>query len=120
MIINADLHIHSYYSGATSDKMSIKNISLEAKRKGINIMGTGDCLHSKWIKEIKACSQIDDGTFEMNGTRFILSAEIEGHHRVHHLLFFPSFSSVDEFKNKIKNYSKNIETDGRPNLDLSG
>ena len=75
MIINADLHIHSRYSGATSDKMNIETISLEAPRKGIDVMATGDCLHSGWIKEIKTCNTIDDGTFEMNGVRFILSAE---------------------------------------------
>jgi len=120
MIINADLHIHSYYSGSTSDKMSIKNISLEAPRKGINVMGTGDCLHSKWIKEIKACNSIDDGTFELNGTRFILSAEVEGQQRVHHLLFFPSLSAVDDFKERVNNSSKNLETDGRPNINLNG
>jgi len=120
MIINADLHIHSLYSGATSDKMNIKTISLEAPRKGIDVMATGDCLHSGWIKEIKACNVIDDGTFEMNGTRFILSTEVEGRHRVHHLLYFPCFSAIEDFKEKIKPYSKNLETDGRPNVDLSG
>jgi len=120
MIINADLHIHSLYSGATSDKMNIETISLEAPRKGIDVMATGDCLHSGWIKEIKACNVIDDGTFEMNGTRFILSAEVEGRHRVHHLLYFPCFSAIEDFKEKIKPYSKNLETDGRPNVDLSG
>jgi len=120
MIINADLHIHSLYSGATSNKMNIKNISLAAPRKGIEVMATGDCLHSGWIKEIKTCNILDEGTFELNGTRFILSAEIEGEHRVHHLLYFPSFSSVETFKEKIKPYSKNLETDGRPNVHLSG
>ncbi len=120
MIINADLHIHSRYSGATSDKMNIETISLEAPRKGIDVMATGDCLHSGWIKEIKTCNVIDDGTFEMNGTRFILSTEVEGLHRVHHLLYFPCFSAVDEFKEKIMRHSKNLETDGRPNVNLSG
>ena len=120
MIINADLHIHSRYSGATSDKMNIETISLEAPRKGIDVMATGDCLHSGWIREIKACNVIDDGTFEMNGTRFILSTEVEGLHRVHHLLYFPCFSAVDEFKEKIMPHSKNLETDGRPNVNLSG
>ncbi len=120
MIINADLHIHSLYSGATSDKMNIETISLEAPRKGIDVMATGDCLHSGWIKEIKACNVIDDGTFEMNGTRFILSTEVEDRLRVHHLLYFPCFSAIEDFKEKIKPYSKNLETDGRPNVDLSG
>jgi uncharacterized protein (TIGR00375 family) len=120
MIINADLHIHSRFSGATSDKMNIETISLEAPRKGINVVATGDCLHSGWMKEIKQCKVIDDGTFELNGTCFILSTEIEDQRRVHHLLYFPSFSSVEEFKEKIKSKSKNLETDGRPNINLGG
>jgi uncharacterized protein (TIGR00375 family) len=120
MIINADLHIHSRFSGATSDKMNIETISLEAPRKGINVVATGDCLHSGWMKEIKQCKVIDDGTFELNGTRFILSTEIEDQRRVHHLLYFPCFSSVEEFKEKIKSKSKNLETDGRPNINLGG
>ena len=120
MIINADLHIHSKYSGATSQKMNIENISTAAPLKGINIMGTGDCLHSGWIEEIKKCDKIDDGTFELNETRFILSTEVEAAQRVHHLLFFPSFSSVESFKEKIRPYSKNLETDGRPNVSLTG
>jgi uncharacterized protein (TIGR00375 family) len=120
MLINADLHIHSRYSGATSDKMTIASLSVEAPRKGINVLATGDCLHGAWQKEIKTCTVIDDGTFEMNGTRFILSAEVEDNHRVHHLLYFPSFSAVETFKEKIKPKSKNIETDGRPNVDMNG
>lgn len=120
MIINADLHIHSRYSGATSNKMSIENISIAAPHKGINVMGTGDCLHSGWIKEIKSCHKIDEGTFELNETRFILSTEVEARNRVHHLLYFPSFSAAGDFKERIKAKSKNLETDGRPNIDMSG
>jgi len=120
MIINADLHIHSRFSGATSEKMDIKTISLEAPRKGVNVVATGDCLHSGWMKEIKQCNVIDDGTFELNGTRFILSTEIEDQRRVHHLLYFPSFSAAEGFKEKIKSKSKNLETDGRPNVDMGG
>jgi uncharacterized protein (TIGR00375 family) len=120
MIINADLHIHSRYSGATSDKMNIRTISIEAPRKGINVVATGDCLNGNWMKEIKMCNIIDDGTLEMSGTRFILSTEIEDKRRVHHLLYFPSFSSVEDFKERIKSKSKNLETDGRPNVDMGG
>jgi len=120
MIINADLHIHSRFAGATSEKMTIKNISKEAPRKGIDIVATGDCLHSGWMKEIKECNKLDEGTFEMNGARFILSTEIEAEKRVHHLLYFPSFSSAEDFKERIKSKSKNLETDGRPNIAMSG
>ena len=95
-------------------------ISREAPRKGIDIVATGDCLHSGWMNEIKTCNQIDDGTFERNNARFILSTEIEDKSRVHHLLYFPSISSAESFKEKIKPYSKNLETDGRPNIALDG
>jgi uncharacterized protein (TIGR00375 family) len=120
VIINADLHIHSRFSGATSEKMSIETISIEAPRKGVNVVATGDCLHSGWMKEISQCEVVDEGTFELNGTRFVLNAEIEAEKRVHHLLYFPDITSVWDFKERIKSKSKNLETDGRPNVGLSG
>jgi uncharacterized protein (TIGR00375 family) len=120
MFVNADLHIHSRYSAATSDKMTIASLSIEAPRKGIDVLATGDCLHGAWQKEIKTCAMVDDGTFEMNGMRFILSTEVEDNFRVHHLLYFPSFSAVDTFKEAVKSKSKNLETDGRPNINMNG
>ena len=120
MLINADLHIHSRYSGATSDRMTIAAISGEAPRKGIAVMATGDCLNSNWLKEIKTCAVIDEGTFEMNHTRFILSTEVEDASRVHHLLYFPCLSAVESYKEAIKGKSKNLETDGRPNVSMNG
>lgn len=132
MIINADLHIHSYYSRNASnrkkiesyysmnDKMSIKSISLGAPLKGIDVVGTGDCLHSGWIKEINSCNKIDEGTFELNGTRFILSTEIEIKKRIHQLLYFPSLSTIDDFKNIVKHFSKNLEVDGKPYINIDG
>lgn len=120
MIVNTDLHIHSRFSGATSDKMNINTISLEAPRKGIDVVGTGDCLHSGWMKEIRQCETVDEGTFELNGTRFVLSTEVEAEKRVHHLLSFPSFSAVEDFKEQIKNHSRNLESDGRPNVRMNG
>jgi len=120
MIVNADLHIHSRFSGATSDKMNIKTISVEAPRKGVDVVATGDCLHSGWMKEIKQCELVDEGTYELNGTRFILSVEVEAAKRVHHLLYFPSMSAVEDFKERIKPRSRNLENDGRPNVDMNG
>ena len=120
MIVNADLHIHSRFSGATSEKMNIQNIALVAPLKGIDVVGTGDCLHSGWMEEIKSCDVVDEGTFQFDKTRFILSCEVEAEKRVHHLLFFPDFSSVDDFKERICSRSKNLESDGRPNVDMTG
>jgi len=120
MIVNADLHIHSRFSSATSNKMTIQNIAFVAPLKGIDIVATGDCLHSGWMEEIKTCEVLDEGTFEKDKTRFILSTEVEAHKRVHHLLYFPSFSSAEDFKERIRSKSKNLETDGRPNVNMNG
>jgi len=118
--VNADLHIHSRFSGATSDKMTIEMLSMEAPRKGIQVVATGDCLHGKWLEEIKTCNRVDDGTFEMNTTRFILSTEVEDMNRVHHLVYFPSLSAVEDFKRAVTPKTKNLETDGRPNVRMNG
>ncbi len=121
MLINADLHIHSRFSGATSPSMTVEVIAREAARKGINVVGTGDCLHRKWLKEILSkCKEIDEGTFLLGKTRFIPTVEIEDKNRVHHLLMFPSLSSIENFRESIYKYSKNIDIDGRPKVSLSG
>jgi uncharacterized protein (TIGR00375 family) len=120
MQINSDLHIHSKYSIGSSKNMSIALLSTEAKKKGIQLLGSGDCLHSKWFSEIKTMKEVDEGTFELNDTRFVLSTEVEDNKRVHHLLFFPSLSSVLDFRERVISHSKNIDSDGRPNLRLNG
>lgn len=120
MIVNADLHIHSPFSASTSPKMSIYNVSLEAPKKGIDIVGTGDCLHDSWLEEIKKCNIVDEGTFELNGTRFILSTEVETKNRVHHLLYFNSVSAVEEFKKITKHFSRDLNKDGKPRINING
>lgn len=120
MLVNADLHIHSRFSAATSDAMDLEMISKEAPRKGIQLMATGDCLHDGWLHQIRTCERVDDGTFERNGTRFILSTEVEDKNRVHHLLYFPSLSAVEAFKERVRPSSKNLDTDGRPNIAMDG
>lgn len=120
MIVNADLHVHSRFSGGVSKNMTIETLSKEARKKGVDLLATGDCLHPGWIQEIKEMEKIDDGTLELNGTRFVLTTEVEDMKRVHHLLIFPSFSSVLDFKEAVRGKSVNIETDGRPSLHLNG
>jgi uncharacterized protein (TIGR00375 family) len=120
MKVNADLHIHSKYSIGSSKNMSMALLSTEAPKKGIQLLATGDCLHRDWISEIKELPKIAEGTFEMNGTRFVLSTEVEDNKRVHHLLFFPALSAALDFRERVIPHTKNIDSDGRPNLRLSG
>ena len=120
MIVNADLHLHGKFSIGSSKNMSFELLSKEAKKKGIQLLATGDCLHSQWMKEIKTMEKIDSGTFELNKTRFVLTTEVEDNKRVHHLLLFPSISSTLDFRERIASHSKNIDSDGRPNLRMGG
>ena len=60
MEFNADLHIHGLYSRATSSNMKIKTLARESGKKGISLLATGDCLHSKWMAEIKEAERIDE------------------------------------------------------------
>jgi len=53
MEIIADLHIHSRFSRACSKDINLENLEKWAKIKGIDLMGTGDFSHEKWLNELK-------------------------------------------------------------------
>ena len=53
MQIIADLQLHSRFSRAVSPKMTIQNIAMWAKRKGIGLVATGDWTHPSWFREIE-------------------------------------------------------------------
>ncbi|ABR56895.1 PHP domain protein [Methanococcus aeolicus Nankai-3] len=111
MIVNADLHIHSRYSKGTSKFMNIENIIKYGKKKGLEIIGTGDCLHPIYLKEIK---------HHNNSNNLLLTTEIEDENRIHHLIFIPNISKVEELRELLKTYSKNIDGEGRPKVVLNG
>lgn len=120
MIVDADLHIHSRYSKAVSKAMTIPNLAENARFKGLEMVGTGDILNPNWEKELlKYTKKIDEGTYERNGIRFLLTTEVEDNRRVHHVLIFPSVETVREMRERLKPYSSDIESEGRPHLTLS-
>ena len=120
MQYNCDFHIHSRFSGGVSDKMRLNVLAVESKKKGVHLIGTGDCLHPKWFSEILEMNKIDEGTFECNGARFILTTELEDAKRVHHLILFPCKSSVDSFIEKIKGKHSPLDSDGRQKVHMFG
>lgn len=120
MEFNADLHIHGRFSAATSEGMDFGKLAKGAKQKGVHLLATGDCLHPTWLKEIKEMEEVDEGTFELDGMRFVLTTEVEAEKRVHHLLFFPSISSVEAFIESVSLHTKTLKSDGRPNFKMTG
>ncbi|VVB85163.1 Uncharacterised protein [uncultured archaeon] len=119
MLVNADLHIHSKYSMATSPKMDLPTLAAESGKKGIQLVATGDCLHPKWLSEIKKFKE-QNGIFKLDDTHFVLSTEVEDVNQVHHLLIVPSVSKAEELYERMKPRSNNIDSDGRPNVRMDG
>ncbi len=120
MIVNTDLHIHGRFSGGVSKNMNLRATAIGAKQKGIDLMATGDALHPVWLKEIKEMERIDDGTLMLEGTRFVITTEVEDIRRVHHLLLFPSISAVEDFRERTTIHSNNMDRDGRAKIMMNG
>jgi len=124
MQIIADFHLHSKYSRATSNNMSIEGLAKGAKVKGLQLLGTGDFTHPLWLKEIKqklAASEAD-GLFEYENIFFMLTAEVatiftyEGRtKKVHHVIHVPSFDIAEQINEALEKYG-NLKSDGRPML----
>ncbi|WP_440945892.1 TIGR00375 family protein [Methanosarcina sp. T3] len=118
MKVNADLHLHSKYSMACSAKMELATIASEASKKGMELIGTGDCTHPAWLEDIKKAA-ISDEEIRIGNTFFIPTTEIEDSNRVHHLLILPSISKAEELAERIAPFG-NLQADGRPTVKLDG
>ncbi len=53
MEVIADLQLHSRFSRAVSPTMTLPNIAMWARRKGIGLVATGDWTHPIWFREIE-------------------------------------------------------------------
>jgi len=127
MNLYSDFHIHSKYSRATSPRMDIPNLAKAAKLKGINLIGTGDFTHGKWLEEIRGYlgKESAEGIYEYDGVKFILTSEMscifekDGKTRkIHTVYFAPNFEAVTQINDAIGKYGK-MEEDGRPIFTIS-
>ncbi|OGK18959.1 hypothetical protein A3G67_00055 [Candidatus Roizmanbacteria bacterium RIFCSPLOWO2_12_FULL_40_12] len=125
MQIIADLHLHSRYSRAVSQKMDLLEIGSWAKKKGIHLASTSDWTHPIWFRELSAqLKETQAGIYSVDGiddVSFILSTEISSIYsqggvtrRVHNLFFAPNLSSVEKFNKKILSMGAKLMSDGRP------
>ncbi len=142
MEFHADLHVHSKYSRATSRDLDLEHLAWWAARKGIAVVGTGDCVHPAWLAEIKdklvpaggglfsLKPEIEAGIWKTlppscrTAVRFMLSVEIstiykkgERTRKVHHLIYVSDFDAADRFAASLGRIG-NIASDGRPILGL--
>ena len=132
MRIIADLHIHSRYSRATSQQMSIPEIARFARIKGLNLVGTGDFTHSKWLKEIQETltPEADTSLYKVasgsaSPVYFMLTTEVctifdfnNESKKVHHVILTPSMETALQINDKLKQYG-DLGVDGRPTLNMT-
>ena len=114
MQVNADLHIHSRFSIATSPMMVPRNIIDTCVTKGITVLGSGDALHPEW--QHLWADYIDNN----GGILVIPTAEVEDGDRVHHLIIMPDFEGFSELRSMLIPFSRDILTGGRPHVRLPG
>ena len=119
MLVNADFHVHSCFSSASSKDMLIKNMAPKSKLKGLQLLGTGDAFHPGWLDIIEESTKYaGDGIYTLDDMNFVLTTEVEGKHRIHHLIIIPNIDIARELSDKL--VSKNKTTDGRPRTGYAG
>jgi uncharacterized protein (TIGR00375 family) len=135
----ADLHIHSKYSRATSRECVPEFLELWARRKGLDLIGTGDFTHPAWRAELKEkLASAEEGLYVLKKPfrkedaaadggltpRFILSAEISSIYKkngkvrkVHNLILLPCMEDAEALSRRLEAIG-NLHSDGRPILGL--
>jgi DNA helicase II / ATP-dependent DNA helicase PcrA len=138
----ADLHLHSYYSRATSKQLNLEHLNKWGQIKGLNVIATGDITHPKWLAEMREkLEESEPGLYRLkkeyrqttqaevpgacqSDIHFILSGEISTIYKkndrvrkVHSVVFMPSLDAVEKFQTTLDRIG-NIHSDGRPILGL--
>ncbi len=119
---NVDLHIHSPHSIGVSKSLSLDTMFDTCKKKGLNVLGTGDVLQPDWLKLLENKLEKDKyGAYCYKDLYFILQTEIEDQESIHELVFFEDFDMVRTIQKKLEPYSSNIlgKWGGRPRVNLS-
>jgi uncharacterized protein (TIGR00375 family) len=132
MRVIADLQLHSRFSRAVSQQMSIPVISEWAAKKGIGLVATGDWTHPIWLRELKSLLvEAGEGIYQAketpeNSPKFLLSTEISSIYsqggkgrRIHTLIFAPSFEIVEKINRELVVRGANLLSDGRPIVGLT-
>lgn len=134
-----DLHIHSHYSRATSKDLTPEQLDLWARKKGIDIVGTGDFTHEAWRAELgRKLEPAEPGLYVLRKElaqdlstgilgrrpRFVISGEISSIYKkngrvrkVHSLILLPSLEAAEILSKRLEAIG-NLHSDGRPILGL--
>lgn len=134
----ADLHIHSRFSRATSRELDPQHLDLWGRRKGLQLIGTGDLTHAAWREELRSMLEpAENGLYTLKkelrlpcetkdnqSPLFVATGEISTIYKkngqtrkVHHVIILPGLDEADQLAHKLEAIG-NIHSDGRPILGL--
>ncbi len=122
MEIIADLHIHGRYSRGCSRDISLEKLEEWARIKGVQLLGTGDFTHPKWLAHIKETLKEDGSGFlrTKSGFPFVLQTEISliysqggKGRRIHNIVLAPSLAVVEQINAALLKRGR-LDYDGRP------
>ena len=125
-----DFHIHSRFSRATSPALNLQSLAENARIKGLDLLGTGDITHPKWLLEVSEQLEDNNGIFHLKSNKgkspkFVITSEVatvfqhDGKSRkIHHCLLLPDLESAKQLSGKLKQKG-NLEEDGRPILNMT-
>lgn len=144
MKVIADLQLHSRFARAVSPQMTIPNIAMWARRKGIGVVATGDWTHPMWFREIEAnLEELGNGLLALRkdaeapasgGIRasfqsdplFLLATEVSCIYtqggrgrRVHTLIWVPTLDAARKISQEMTKRGCNLMSDGRPIIGLT-
>ncbi len=111
--------------------MSINEIARFAKIKGLNIVGTGDFTHPKWLKEMRETllPESNTGLYQVAGNpglpvSFMVTTEVStifnfGNEvkKIHHVILTPSIETATQINDRLAKYG-DLAIDGRPTLNM--
>ncbi len=111
--------------------MCIAEIARFARIKGLNLVGTGDFTHPKWLKELQEVlvEEQDTGLYKVAknpelpvyfmittevSTIFTFENEVK---KVHHVILTPSIETAVQINERLAKYG-DLSVDGRPTLNM--
>jgi uncharacterized protein (TIGR00375 family) len=112
--------------------MTIDEVTRFARIKGLNLVGTGDFTHPRWLEELKTelVEDSDTSIFKPrkdlgSPVRYMITGEVSTIftfenvvRKIHHVILTPGLETAAQINDRLKRYG-NLASDGRPQLDVS-
>jgi uncharacterized protein (TIGR00375 family) len=112
--------------------MHVEEIARFARIKGLNLVGTGDFTHPKWLKELQEAlvQESDSGLYKTaknskSPVYFMITTEVStiftfGNDikKIHHVILTPSIETAVQVNERLSKYG-DLTVDGRPTLEMS-